>query len=197
MKKLFILAALSLLTIGIQAQIDSYVVDASKVYENNTRTSYLTLYGNWDTKIAEIIQQEVIARPGVKEFSFYDASDLAKCMFISETSVDENAIVGIINEVIASFETEGENQDIRVFGNSFYENEVYRVVFTLDGVQDHQVITEIYKAFKNDDDISDVNFNNDAWELFSPNQLSPCDIESLVKDWGLTISEESIKLSSK
>lgn len=83
-------------------QVRSYVVDASKVYDNNTRIAYLTIDADLDKDLISVIELELLQHPDVVKFAF-DKSDLRRCMFESKSDVTEDALVGMINDVIENY----------------------------------------------------------------------------------------------
>ena len=128
MKRIFLLTIIVLSVIGVHAQIKSFEIAASKVYENNTRTSYLVLSGNIDEEYAQIIVKELESNEEIQKFSFYDSSDLMKCMFTSDKSVTEAMIVDMINDVFYHNSVENRTSG-NEFVKSYYENGQYMVSF--------------------------------------------------------------------
>lgn len=100
MKKTFILVILLVAGFFVQAQVLSYGIDASKSYDNNTKTVYLSLEGFYTETQARFIEKEILLIPEIKHFSFYDQSNSKKCMYSSDVSFDDTEILEILNYLI-------------------------------------------------------------------------------------------------
>jgi len=65
MKKTFILVFLFLSAYIVDAQIVSYSVDASKSYDTNKKTIYLSLRGFYTDEAAIFIENEILQNPEI------------------------------------------------------------------------------------------------------------------------------------
>lgn len=96
------------------AQLVSYNIDASKTYENGTKTVYLTLEGEITNQVRSEFERECKTRSSVSMFRYYDAENPAKCMFTADESFDDAELDQIVSNVNASFEyVEEPGQDKR------------------------------------------------------------------------------------
>ncbi|MGM0626075.1 MAG: hypothetical protein ACQES0_09365 [Bacteroidota bacterium] len=102
-KALLLLCALILVMNG-SAQLVSYNIDASKTYENGTKTVYLTLEGEITGQLRSEFEREFKTRSSVSMFRYYDAENPAKCMYTADESFGETELDQIISNVNASLE---------------------------------------------------------------------------------------------
>jgi len=192
MKKAVLLTIIVLSVLGLQAQIRSFTIDGSKVYENNTRTSYLTLVGELDKDMADVIVKELGSNPDIQKFAFYDKSNLMKCMFTADKSVDEQQIVDLINEVFETY-----NSD---FGSSrkFSKIEVYPdnivVYFKVDGLADISDLKSFVETLIGDSMIQSVElFDDGLFKLKADANLTPEYINQKLSSYKSKIQEEYLQ----
>lgn len=193
MKRIFLLTIIVLSVIGVHAQVKSFEIAASKVYDNNTRTSYLVLSVDIDEEYAQMIVKELESNEGIQKFSFYDSSDLTKCMFTSDKSVTEAMIVDMINDVFYqnSVETptlEGE------FLKTYYENGQYMAGFKLTGIVNDDIKKEIYEGFYNTGIFTNIIIQDNLYcELYSASPIEFDFVSGIIRALGVEIAGESIK----
>jgi len=103
MKKTFILVFLFLSAYIVDAQIVSYSVDASKSYDTNKKTIYLSLRGFYTDEAAIFIENEILQNPEIIQFSFYDQTNKKKCMYTADIALTEAEFVEMINDILENF----------------------------------------------------------------------------------------------
>lgn len=83
-------------------QLQILSVDASKTYNNNTRTSYATLNRVVDEKTAQLLGEKMETYSHIQRFSFFNKGDYSQIMFTAEGSLSDEAIVEILNREVAA-----------------------------------------------------------------------------------------------
>ena len=197
MKKVILFFVMAVYAMTLFSQVNSFKIDASKTYEDGKKTSYLTLCGQIDVDDTILVEEELESLPGVYKFSFYNSKDLSKCMFTSDLSIDEALIVDMIYDVIDAIKEEDANIDQgkhMQFSESSLLNNYYSVRFEINDLSpdDNKLVLEITHTFKDNPMISDVNYNNGIWELFSQQSIKPTDIEEIISFWGLSINNKYV-----
>lgn len=195
MKRIFLLTIIVLSVIGVHAQIKSFEIAASKVYDNNTRTSYLVLSGDIDEEYAQIVAKELESNEGIQKFSFYDSSDLMKCMFTSDMSVTEAMVVDMINDVFYRNYVERQVSG-KEFVKSYYENGQYMVSFKFTEIVNDDMQKEIYAGLKDTGIFTNITIEDNSYcELYSASPIEFDFVSGVIQEWEVEISEESIVLS--
>ncbi|MDA3882937.1 MAG: hypothetical protein PF481_06610 [Bacteroidales bacterium] len=172
-------------------QVDNYTIVASKTYDNNTKTVYLELNGTLDSEIAGIIKKTLEEQPDIHTFSFYAEPNYNKCMYTANVSVHEDAIIALINEVVSEMQSApvSEIQFVDQERKGYY----YKVNFKLDYLPKDDVVKAIYHSLKQSDFIINVNYLENAhFEIFSFRNLYPKEINQLIKQYDIKISEAGI-----
>lgn len=196
MKKAGFVFLLLLSVFSINAQVKSFVVDASKVYDNNTRTVYLTIEWDFDNDLVEKVSTIVQEHPDIKLFSFYNSQDYRKLMFTSSMSIDENVVVDLINDAILSEEISVEM--VRYdFVKSEYREGQYIVSFKIDDItsseQSNRICDELKKLELFNDILIDYNSN---CTLKSYQEIDYAVVNRAVRSNGARINNEYIMKSS-
>lgn len=187
MKKNLLLFLFAFLCYGMNAQVLSFTTDAIKEYEDNTRTSYLTLVGVVPAEIRPVIEIEIKSKPDVLNFSFYDNTNLMKCMFSSAISVDEKQIVEMINDVIEKYSLSNTNQEIQQIG---YKEADYAVKFKVSGIKDAEHRQNLINHLNLNDNIISVDINiQNICKMVITKGTDISFIEKLFSELGLKISE--------
>ncbi|MBN2682271.1 MAG: hypothetical protein JXR58_07165 [Bacteroidales bacterium] len=114
MKKLLFSIIILFWINGIQAQVSAIKVDASKVYEKGTRTTYMTLSSAVDMQSAKLIGAKMEGYEKIHRFSYYTNKDFSKIMFTADVSLTDDDIIKILNRELAAIpeviKTETEEQ---------------------------------------------------------------------------------------
>jgi len=189
MKKFFILAVLSSITIGIQAQIVDFEIVSSKTYENNTRTSYLKLVGDFDKTMCEEIVSELESYPEIHKFSFYDKSNLMNCMFTAELSYDAEKIVQLINDMV-------ENPGGGVssgFVNGWENASGFEIFFQIDDIASDLQRRQIEEVLMKDTLIRNAVIIGDDCKIITTGNFTPEYLQTILDSFGVEISSSSIK----
>jgi hypothetical protein len=97
MKKLTFLLIVLIGSTGLYSQVSKIKTDAEKVYDNGTRTSYVTFSESVSRHKANLISVKLEAYPEIHRFSFYNTNDLTKCMFTADVSTTDEKILEYIN----------------------------------------------------------------------------------------------------
>lgn len=189
MKKAVLLTIIVLSVLGLQAQIKSFTIDGSKVYDNNTRTSYLTLVGELDKDMADVIVKELESNSDIQKFAFFDSNNLMKCMFTADKSVDEEMIVDFINEVISNY-----GQEEKPLG-SFSKAEIYSdymiVYFKVDGLSEADDLKSFFRVLDDDELILSVEIIDDGlFKLKTDLKLTPDYIQRMLAQFKSQINDQ-------
>ncbi len=191
MRKSFFIMIAMLSVIYLNAQVKSFNVISSKTYVNNTKTSYISLNANIDNETALIIEKEIEEHPDISKFSFYAKPIFTKCMFTTNTSLDEQMVIDLINDVINNYFDDNIKQ---TFGNSSFINGYYKVEFRINESLNSETVKEIQLKFKNNELIYDVNYlGNSKFEIFTIIEIFPNDIKAMLDEWKMDINPEDIK----
>lgn len=175
------------------AQVDAYKVEASKTYENRTKTVYLSLNADIDAETAKMIENALEAQSDIHKFSFYAAPNYQKCMFTADNAVHEDEIIALMNEVIYT-NAEIISEPERDFRNRGFIQNLHAISFTLDMEIDSDLLQEVIIRFKESDLIIDVDYEGKSHFKVTSNQLLyPQDIENLLLEWDIKIVKEDIK----
>lgn len=174
------------------AQVDVYKVEASKSYENRTKTVYLSLNADIDAETAKMIENALEAQSDIHKFSFYAAPNYQKCMFTVDNAVFEDEIIALINEVIYDAKPDS-YYNTEFINQSFFEN-YYKVVFKLNKKMDAEIVQQIHLALKESRFITDVNSVGDMqFEIFSSEKMYPEQVNHVLSPWNVGVNEASIK----
>lgn len=135
---------LSFICIAATAQIISYNVDSEKQYDNDIKTTYLSLTGSIDESIITDIEREIVNNPDITTFSFFQNGTEIKCMYTVNNSISDAEIIQMINDIYAAYLDSDNGLD---FPNTVYSEYEKTVKFILSGIldEDHkqQIIEEI------------------------------------------------------
>lgn len=191
MKKIVLVISGMLLSSMLFSQVDSYTIEASKTYEDHTKTVYLNLVGVLDGDLAKQIEANLEAQSDIHKFSFYAKPEYTKCMFTVDVGVNEDEIVALINEVI--FDAEAQINEREFVKMTQYGN-YYKVSFELNQLPADEILKHIYIALKESDFISDVNYlGGKRFEVYAYSQIRPIQINQLLQQFDVEISESSLK----
>lgn len=193
MKKLFILFIAIVVAVMAHGQIRSFSIDASKNYENNTYTSYITLQGEIDSDMAEIITAELKLNSDIQKFSFYDKSNLLKCMVTANQAISETMLVDMINDI---FDNQSKIllSEKREFLKSEVSNDVYKVSFLIDGLYNSELSNKICDDFKATSLFVDILITNESiCELKSMVSIDFDLVEQIIISNGVTINKDYLK----
>lgn len=144
--------------ISVNAQIVSFTVDAEKQYNNDTRTSYLTLTGSIDSDMKLDIEREIVNNPAISTFSFLNDTDAIKCMYTVNNSISDNEIIQMINDIYAVYLNSDSGLD---FPNTVYGESDKTVKFIVSGITDEGHKQEIIEAISGDASVVSVEINPD------------------------------------
>ena len=187
MKKVVIIAVLLIIYFSTSAQVISFVTDSEKDYSDSTRTSYLTINGYIPDDARLIIEQEIISHPDVSNFSFYDNTNLMKCMFTSNASIDEKQIVEMINDIISDYSQLNPDQNIqqivyRIDDNSFK--------FKISGIQNDEYKQKIIGELRLNEKVLSVDINlQNMCKMVVTKETDIQFVEKLFSELGLEITE--------
>ena len=171
------------------AQIVHFDIVSSKTYENNTRTFYLTLVGDYDKSLCDEISSELESYPEIQKFSFYDKSDLMKCMFTADLAFDAEKIVQLINDMVVS----GNNSNSLSFANIWKNQNGYEIFFQIDEIVSDLQRRQIEEVLMKDSRIMNAVVNMDDCKIISTELLSPLYIQDILNKFGIIIRQSSIK----
>jgi len=110
MKKLLLAIVGVFIAYSVFSQISSYEIISSKEYENNTKTVYLNIVGDIESKSSEIIESKMESRYDIYRFAFYDKTNLNCFMFTSSIEVTESEIVESVNSIIRLYQKRNEEE---------------------------------------------------------------------------------------
>ena len=190
MKKLYLFTITLLSVVYLSAQVKDFTIVSSKTYENNTRTSYLTLDANLDDDTAILIEKELEQHPDISRFSFYAKPNLSKCMFTTNISLDEQMVVDLMNEITYNFDN---TASIKKFKKTNYDGKIYAVAFKLEMPQNKDYIKDAVNLLNKDDKFTDINIIDDIhFELRSYEPINADYVISVFDEFGLKIVDEYI-----
>ena len=198
MKKIFTLMMV-LIPFLLFSQVQLVSHDATKVYPDDTRITYMQLsYYPVDAEFLQFIEEEVLTNTLIQRFQL--STDGVTCFFHSHKDITEEMIVEAINDAYyLYFTTDASNkpianQGLKDFKDRGFLNEYHICRFFLDIDDDDNLVRDIINVFKESGIISDVNYNgNSYFEVYSLALIYPDQIESLLKKWDITIQKESLK----
>ncbi len=191
MKRILLLTVMSLLVVSSFAQIKSFTIDASKVYDNGTRTAYLTLEGDLDEEIIQVIETELLKHPEIVKFSF-DKSDLHRLMFESQSELTEEMVVGMIKDIIVNYTPiKPSDTDFAKFEDFGELRFVYFHVTGFANEQDQKYFIEALAHSKYV--ISVERFDDGLYKVKAEQGLTCEDISTLLKTYGASLDENFIK----
>jgi hypothetical protein len=196
MKKAGFVFLLLLSVFSINAQIKSFVVDASKVYDNNTRTVYLTIEWDFDNEMVEKVSTIIQEHPDIKLFSFYNSQDYRKLMFTSDLSIDEAVVVDLINDAILS---EDQNNELVRYEFAKSENHggEYIVSFKIEGISSSEQSNRICDEFKKLEIFNDILIDFDSNCTLRSNQvIDYSTVNHVIRSNGAMIDSEYVIKSS-
>lgn len=144
MKTIISLVLLGFICFVAKAQIISYSVDSEKQYDNDTKTTYLSLTGSIDESIITDIEREIVNNPDITTFSIFQNGTDIKCMYTVNNSISDAEIIQMINDIYAAYLDSDNGLD---FPNTVYSEYEKTVKFILSGILDQghkqQIIEEI------------------------------------------------------
>jgi hypothetical protein len=174
--------------VSLFSQVYSYTVTSSKEYPNNTRTSYIELDIKIDVSSKDFISQEILSNPLISNFSFYDKSDLSKCMFTYETSIDDITIVQMIYD-FTDANNGGNDSRFSESWESENENEYF---FQIDGINSDIQSKQIVEYLMKDQNIKNAVINSSGCKIITLQELTPEYIQKILDKFEVNISPESI-----
>ena len=192
MKRILLLTVMSLSVIGLFAQIKSYTIDASKVYENGNRTAYLTFEGDLDGEVVTIIETELLKHPEIINFAF-DENDSHRCMFESKSELTEEMVVGIIKDIIIKYTpTKPEQTDFAKFEDFGEFSYVYFHVSGFGNEQDEKdfIETLVHTKFV----LSVERFDDGLYKVKAEKGLTVEQLGSLLQKYNAKIDERYISI---
>lgn len=189
MKKVLVLLFACVSFFWCSAQIVHYDIVSSKTYENNTRTSYLTLVGDYDKTLCDEITSELESYPEIQKFAFYDKTNLMKCMFTAELSFDEEKIVQLINDIVDG----GGNSGSLSFVNIWENTTGYEIFFQIDDITGDLQRRQIEEVLMKDPNITNAVVNSNDCKIFITELLSPDYIQAILDKFTVKIRPSSIK----
>lgn len=144
------------LCISVNAQIVSFSVDAEKQYDNNTKTTYLTLTGSIDNDMIVDIEREIINYPEVNTFAFYKNDAEMKCMYNVNISLSDTEIIQMINDIYDVYL----NSDFGIdFPNTVYGADQKTVKFIVSGIIDEGHKQEIIETLSDNPVVVAIEIN--------------------------------------
>jgi len=186
MKKTILICTCILCSFVINAQITSSKLISTKTYENQTQTSYLVLSGYIQEDFKEDLTKQIENHPDIKKFSFYDNTNIMKCMFTSNLSINENQIVDLINDIISEYSL----QKI-VDKNSMVEksNSLYVLKFNILDIKNESQKQQILNSLTNNELVFSVDINSDnVCKLVLKEEIEIEFIVNIFEDLGLRVS---------
>lgn len=189
MKRVLLLLFVCFSSFVCFAQIVHFDIVSSKTYENNTRTFYLTLVGDYDKSLCDEISSELESYPEIQKFSFYDKTDLMKCMFTADLTFDAETIVQLINDIVVS----GDNSNSLSFTSVWKNQAGYEIFFQIDDITSDLQRRQIEEVLMKDSKITNAVVNKDDCKIFSSEQLSPLYVQEILNKFSVEIRQSSIK----
>lgn len=183
MKKRLLFILFAFVYLNVNSQVLSFRTDAVKEYDDNTRTSYITLDGVISSDIIPVIEKEILVNQDVKHFSFYDNTNRSKCMFTSVSSVDGKQIVDMINDIISENIREDKNtQPVDIINDEVFK-------FNLEGIKDEMHKKQIVEILLRYGWVisADINVDNVCKLVLKKGTEMP-EIEKVFENLGLKIS---------
>jgi hypothetical protein len=189
MKRGFVLFFVFLFAVSVSAQIVDFEIVSSKTYDNNTSTTYLTLVGDFDKTLCDEITSDLESYPEIQKFSFYDNTDLMRCMFTADLAFDAEKIVQLINDMVVS----GNNSNSLSFANIWKNQNGYEIFFQIDEIVSDLQRRQIEEVLMKDSRIMNAVVNMDDCKIISTELLSPLYIQDILNKFGIIIRQSSIK----
>lgn len=172
---------------SVNSQIVSFTTDAVKEYNDNTRTSYITLNGIISEDLRVVIERELVSHPDVSLFSFYDNTNFNKCMFTSAISVDESQLVDMINDIIDNYELTIPDIDML---QTVYFSTTKAVKFKVSGITDGESKSKAIDKLLRDKQVVSVEINpNNICKLEITKETHKDYIKKIFTEVGIEISE--------
>lgn len=183
MKKRLLFILFALVYLNVNSQVLSFRTDAVKEYDDNTKTSYITLNVVITPDIIPVIEKEMLVNRDVKYFSFYDSTNRSKCMFTYASSVDEKQIVDMINHIISDNTLKNNNlQSVNILNDEVLK-------FNLEGIKDEMHKKQIVEILLQYGWVISVDINEDnVCKLILKKGIEIPEIEKVFENLGLKIS---------
>lgn len=191
--KNFLMSAFFLFVVSISyGQVKSYTIDASKTYDDGTRTSYLTLEADLEADLIKVIEIELGNHPDIMKFSFFDKSDYRKCMFESSAKITEEMVIEMFNDVIDNYTPHTPKE--REFSKSESGDSFKYVYFEVAGAMKESEIKEFVEVLVHDKQIMSVErFDDGAYKIKAFPDLTADYVNNLLAKYNAKIAEEYIK----
>ena len=186
MKKTFLFFIIILSGIIINAQVTSSNLLSQKIYDNKSQTTYLELSGFIPEYAKGDLTEQIENHPDIEKFSFYDNTNIMKCMFTSELSMDEKQVVDLINDIISEYSL----QKI-VDKNSMVEksNSLYVLKFNILDIKNESQKQQILNSLTNNELVFSVDINSDnVCKLVLKEEIEIEFIVNIFEDLGLRVS---------
>lgn len=183
---LLVLLSVSYYSLG---QINSYQVVSSKEYADNTQTAYLEFDVKIDASFKEAITEEIMSNPLISNFSFYNKTDLSKCMFSADMSIDVETIVQMINDIVDNYiEAEGGR-----FINVWNDSTGQEVFFQIDGVISDLQRKQLAEVLMKDSLIKNAVINGSDCKIITLQKVSPEYIQIILDSFDVKINQSSFE----
>jgi hypothetical protein len=195
MKSTFLLLFILFHAIVLFAQVESYTVDASKTYKDNSQINYLTLKGSLDDESREQILVYMDKDVDVIRFSFYDNINPMKCMFKINESLDNDIIIKMMNEAVSQIK-EIVISDIpkEEFYMSVELKNAKIIYFEVSGFEDIGAFKNFAEELVQDSKIYSVEIDDsDLFKLKVDKSVNPAYIEDILSKYNAVINCESTK----
>jgi hypothetical protein len=189
MKKTILLLLILQAAFFCLAQTNSFQVVSSKVYENNTQTAYLNLNSKIDESMKEMITEEILSNPLISNFSFYNKSDMSKCMFTFDMSIDTETIVQMIYDIIEETSDVANGRFVENWTNS-NEKGYY---FIIDGITNDLQKNQIVEFLMKDQQITFAVINDSDCKIMTLQDITPEYVQTLLDNFDVTINPISIE----
>jgi len=158
MKTIISIILLGFIYFVANAQIISYNVDSEKQYDNDTKTTYLTLIASIDESMMTDIEREIVNNPDITTFSIFQNGTDIKCMYTVNNSISDTEIIQMINDIYAVYLNSDDGLD---FPNTVYGDYEKTVKFILSGILDENHKQQIIEEISDNASVVAVEINPD------------------------------------
>jgi hypothetical protein len=189
MKKTLLLILILSVACLSSGQIVTHEIVSSKEYPDNTWTAYLKLDLKIQQGMEDVVTEGILLDTRIKNFSFYNKSDLSKCMFTADKSVSSDMVVDLINEIVQ------DNFDYisSSFASVWTSDRGKEIYFRIDNIANDIQRKQIEEALLEDDLITNAVINGDDCKIMTTGNFTPEYLQSILDMFGVEINPLSVK----
>jgi uncharacterized membrane protein len=186
MKKTALFFIIILTGIILNAQVTSSNLISQKIYNDKNQTTYLELSGFIPEYAKEDLTKQIENHPDINKFSFYDNTNIMKCMFTSELSINKKQVVDLINDIISDYSLQKVVNNNSTLGQ---DNSLQVLKFNILNIKDESQKQQALNALMENDWVSSANINSDnVCKLVLMKEMQMEFIVKVFEDLGLNVS---------